>query len=359
MNTQKIELFFANAAITHRAQFVQGDTDGKIICNVKDMEIAPNTYARVYCLKPSGLSIFNDCEIDGQSITIECTSQMLAEVGDTICQVQISEGGKTTTSHAFLLVVNERVVDREAIESSNEFSALDNALNAVDGVNTRLTTVEKKEATDSQNIASLTTSVSNLNATTKETSELTGELKTEQDKHTSRLTALETSDKDHGDRIDGIEAMLGGYMESVDLNDIKTTFYGYVKKAQNYPSSDISSGYLEVLTNGTVVKQRYTPDGGARSAEYYRFYYNKAWTEWNTLLVSLTLATQNLNYLTTSMTGYVSSATNAPSGWSGGFIDVKATGSIVVQKFTTSTAIEFVRYQSGTTWTAWKQVVTQ
>lgn len=111
---------------------IQHDSGRILNCIITDMTIPAGSSARIYVLKPSGAEIYNDCVITGNTVEVALTTQMLAEVGSAYCQIEITKTQKTVTSCEFSLDVNRSLVSDGAIESTNEFTALEEALSDVE-----------------------------------------------------------------------------------------------------------------------------------------------------------------------------------------------------------------------------------
>ena len=108
---------------------VQSDSGRKLCCRITDMVLKDTYKARIYAVKPAKKEIYNDCTIDGNAVVVELDDQILAEVGHVGCQIKITnEEGKKVSSFEFTLDVKKDLMSESAIESSNEFTALDNAL---------------------------------------------------------------------------------------------------------------------------------------------------------------------------------------------------------------------------------------
>lgn len=93
---------------------------------------------RVYARKPDKTEIFNDLIINDKVkgyCTLELTSQCLAEDGIVKMELYISESGKVLTSIPFDLEVISCINNVDAIVSTNEFSALNAALESVQDFN--------------------------------------------------------------------------------------------------------------------------------------------------------------------------------------------------------------------------------
>lgn len=89
----------------------------------------------LYCKKPDGTVVFSPTEItnaaEGQ-IQAELNSEMLAVPGEICAEIRIyAPEGRLLSTLPFFLMVIEAVCDDNAVESSNEFSALTEAINKV------------------------------------------------------------------------------------------------------------------------------------------------------------------------------------------------------------------------------------
>lgn len=133
MKTQIIEIKTGSTPINQIVEAVQGDSGRVLRCIISDMSIPAGSTARFYAVKPSGAEIYNDCAIDGQAVVLNMTTQMLAEVGTLNGQIEVTNSGKTVTSFSFCVNVIKNIKSNSAIESSNEFTALDNALKDAEG----------------------------------------------------------------------------------------------------------------------------------------------------------------------------------------------------------------------------------
>lgn len=133
MIEQVIEIRAGSSGIPARIEAVQVDSGRKLKCFLTDMTIPEGAVARIYGEKPSKLEIYNDCEISGNHVIVELTTQFLAEIGTVACQVEITHDGKTVTSFDLFVDVKKKRASEGAIESTNEFTALEEALRDAKG----------------------------------------------------------------------------------------------------------------------------------------------------------------------------------------------------------------------------------
>ena len=81
-----------NKDVRTRIEYVQGTNSIPIILQVVDWEIPGGSEARIYVKKPSGKEVYNSAEVSGNEVTIQPTTQMFAEHGRQLGQVQIANG---------------------------------------------------------------------------------------------------------------------------------------------------------------------------------------------------------------------------------------------------------------------------
>lgn len=129
MNEQVLKINIGRIGLQRKIDAVQGDSGRVLKCVLIDYAIPPDASARIYAVKPSGAEIYNNCDITGNSsVSVELTTQMLAELGITMCQVEISKLEKRVTSFEFSIEVKKSLISDTAIESTDEFTALEEAL---------------------------------------------------------------------------------------------------------------------------------------------------------------------------------------------------------------------------------------
>lgn len=89
-------------------------------------EISDECYAVFTATKPDGKIVYNDCDIDDDTIIYELTPQTTAASGVMDCEIQLyGADDALLTSSRFLIVVDDTVYDTETeIESTDEYNAL-------------------------------------------------------------------------------------------------------------------------------------------------------------------------------------------------------------------------------------------
>jgi len=108
------------------------------------------TTSRIYFKKPDGTKVFLSCVLDGSinnKLSVLLTTQALTAIGSVACEITIyGTSGEIQTSFTFNFNVLENIRDDEAIESTNDFTALTDALAVV----TTIANKADKSYTDAQ-----------------------------------------------------------------------------------------------------------------------------------------------------------------------------------------------------------------
>lgn len=112
-------------------EIAEGTNGIDIQLHVADWTIPTNATAQIYLEKPSGALIYNAASVEDNSIIISPTTQMTAEVGVNKGQLRIVNGTDILHSFIFYLKVEPSIIDDSAIESQDEFTALEEALSTV------------------------------------------------------------------------------------------------------------------------------------------------------------------------------------------------------------------------------------
>lgn len=101
----------------------------KFVDNGVIYSIPEGTTARIRVTKPDGKYVFNDCEIESNAVIAPLTAQTLAAAGDAKVDIAMYQGENVLLSCSiFILAIMSRAGSDEAIESTDEFGALDSLL---------------------------------------------------------------------------------------------------------------------------------------------------------------------------------------------------------------------------------------
>lgn len=123
---------------------VQYATKPDIIFIIDDYEVKPGTTASLYIEKPDGTKVYNACTVDGNHLIYESTTQSFPLTGVSICQLQLIESEDTAMSFLIIAHVTKNIVDSSAVESQDEFTALEQALQTVSQYDGRIEVLENK-----------------------------------------------------------------------------------------------------------------------------------------------------------------------------------------------------------------------
>lgn len=115
-----------NKDVRTRIEYVQGTNSIPIILQVADWEIPEGSEARIYVKKPSGKEVYNSAEVSGNEVTIQPTTQMFAEFGRQLGQVQIANGDDIAATFLLEFDIEKNLAfESTAVESSDEYGILD------------------------------------------------------------------------------------------------------------------------------------------------------------------------------------------------------------------------------------------
>jgi len=135
---QKIKLDFARDTMPITVFAKQNDA------NTRFIEITPLNCGQSYVLeegvtpriqltKADGHTVLTDATVTDGKIIAELTEQALAAAGTAVAEIGLYKGDELLSSQVFYIDVKKSAFDKEAAESSDEFNALVDALNKIDG----------------------------------------------------------------------------------------------------------------------------------------------------------------------------------------------------------------------------------
>ena len=103
----------------------------KLVNNGEPYMIPDGARAIVNIKKPDGKYVYNQCTYSGNEVTIDLTSQALAASGTAYCNVEIRTADDTQiiTSATFEIEIETTQRSDSAIESTNEFTAIEVKIN--------------------------------------------------------------------------------------------------------------------------------------------------------------------------------------------------------------------------------------
>ena len=174
------EVYFENINVPIVINYTQGTNDIPIRFKFMDIKLSTSQRVFLYASKVSGNKIYNEAEevnINEGYVDFAVTTQMSAEAGRNVMQLRITEHEKVVNSFPILFDVTSGVYDEDAILSSNEYKALDQALdNAREWENAaEASAIEAKKYSDNAGVCATNARISELNAKTYETNAKTSE----------------------------------------------------------------------------------------------------------------------------------------------------------------------------------------
>lgn len=120
-------------------EVVQYSTLPFITFVLDDYMPASGCAASLYIEKPDGTKIYNACTVADNLITYEPTTQSFAVLGINHAQLHLVEPNGAAISFLMHIEVTKNIIDSSAIESQDEFTALEEALQTVSQYDTRIT----------------------------------------------------------------------------------------------------------------------------------------------------------------------------------------------------------------------------
>lgn len=153
-----INLSLARKSVPIRFDVVQYATKPNIIFVLDDYIPTSGAVASLYIRKPDDTKIYNACIISENTVIYEPTTQSFAVLGISTCQLQIVEPDGTALSFLMYAEVTENIVDSEAIESTDEFTRLEEAIQQIGD----LSDLDNRITTNANNIATAVNRLDNL-----------------------------------------------------------------------------------------------------------------------------------------------------------------------------------------------------
>ncbi|MEH7149809.1 hypothetical protein CN404_22075, partial [Bacillus thuringiensis] len=148
----------SDASTTHTIRFSQNDRNSaKLLLTITnkgaELDLSQAKAVRISFEKSDGTRVFqNDCQpinvLKGK-YQILLKTQTLSSVGNVIAQIHIEEEDRMIDTQKFLFVVNESLASDSAVESTNEFTMIQKAIEAgekLEGVDVPALVASKKTA---------------------------------------------------------------------------------------------------------------------------------------------------------------------------------------------------------------------
>lgn len=118
------DVYVLKDAIKTPIDYVRGTNAIPIVFHFRDYDIPSGSIAAVYVKKPSGNAVYNNASVSGNDVTVDVTTQMFAEFGQNIMQIQISKNNDNLVTFSQPVNVHENNTDEDAPKSENESTIL-------------------------------------------------------------------------------------------------------------------------------------------------------------------------------------------------------------------------------------------
>lgn len=128
MNEKNINIRVVDWEPPQIIHYTQGGTEIPLVFNILDYEIPSGATARIYILKPSKKQVYNSCTVDGNSISYKPTAQSFIEAGRNLVKLQVVVGQDLLFSFTLFVDVEPNFINEDAIESTDEYGALDDLI---------------------------------------------------------------------------------------------------------------------------------------------------------------------------------------------------------------------------------------
>lgn len=128
-------VFVLSDRLKDPVRYVQNTNALPIVFHFIDFDIPSGTTANVYVNKPSQKAVYTSAQVEGNDVTIDVTTQMVAEVGYSEIQVQLTNSDDVLVTFAYPLIVSKNFTDPDAEESKNEASFFDELGKAAEAAN--------------------------------------------------------------------------------------------------------------------------------------------------------------------------------------------------------------------------------
>ncbi len=232
---KKVDIYVLNKNIIPLIHYVQYSTEIPIEFQLMDYIIPQGAIARYYIKKPSGLEVYNECQIQENSVILQPTAQTFAESGRNQAQIQIVIAEKILVSFVLNFEIEKNIIENSAIPSSNEFGILDS-----------LILQAQQELT---NVSVAVTNATNAAANADSAAVAANAAAQSVDDAAEKAITAAGNANSAAQSADG--AKDGAVMATVDANDAAEAANEAANKVTNFLSS-ISQACSKVLWTGTA-----------------------------------------------------------------------------------------------------------
>ncbi len=137
LNQIERDVYVLEEGIENPISYVRATNAIPIVFHFRDYEIPDSATAQVFVNKPSGLAVYNSATISGNSVIVDTTMQMFAELGVSELQVQISNGDDSLVTFSCPVKVTQNYIEYPS--SQNESSLYNEIRDAISNAGTATT----------------------------------------------------------------------------------------------------------------------------------------------------------------------------------------------------------------------------
>ena len=130
------DVYVLQSKVKNPIEYVRFTNAIPIIFHFRDFQIPAGATAQVFVQKPSGLAVYNAATISGNDVTVDVTTQMMAEVGFNKLQIQVMSGEDNLVTFVQPVNVRQNYTDGKSEESKNESNLFDELQEAAQAANT-------------------------------------------------------------------------------------------------------------------------------------------------------------------------------------------------------------------------------
>ena len=135
--------------------------EAALLDNGAPYTIESGTTARIRILKPDNTAVYNIATISSNIVTAELTSQALAAYGIAIAEIGLFKGEQILSTFTFYIRIERSAVDDSAIESTDEFTVLEQAIRDAGTATTSATSAASAANTAASNANAAKTAADN------------------------------------------------------------------------------------------------------------------------------------------------------------------------------------------------------
>lgn len=135
------DVYVLEDGIENSISYVRATNAIPIVFHFRDYEIPDGATAQVFVNKPSGLAVYNSATISGNSVIVDTTMQMFAELGTSEMQIQISKDEDSLVTFSYPVKVAQNYIEYPS--SQNESSLYNEIQDAISDAEAAITTANQ------------------------------------------------------------------------------------------------------------------------------------------------------------------------------------------------------------------------